>query len=86
MSRATLNTIMQRISIATEQSPVMVFDSGDPNKFNCVFGSTIESKQQLKNPKDRLVGVFHNGMNKHNVRVSLQKEFDRKFMLLDEPL
>ena len=58
MSYSTVSIILERISVATPRSPLVVFTVEDkPGFLRVAFASTVTSQQEIKTGKG-LVGVF----------------------------
>ena len=66
MTQSTLDLIMDRISVATNESPIAVFKVN--GKLDALFASTAETKQLLSTKPSNLVGVFYNTMNPLTVK------------------
>ena len=69
MSQCTIDWVMSRIKVATDQSPVAVFKMpGSTTMFNVVFESTVITKSRINHGDDLLIGIFHQNMSTEWVR------------------
>ena len=69
----TLATILERISVASQESPIAVLKGFEG--IGAVFGNTIGMAEYLAKGPDDVIGVFDNTMNKVEVKATLQKVF-----------
>lgn len=85
MSNGTYNTILGRIAVATPQSPIAVFHRSTFDNFkhdlpldveqpmlDAVFADTIDTMRMIDMKDRRLIGVFHSGMDKQEVKNRLR--------------
>jgi hypothetical protein len=73
MTVQTVEMIKDRISIATEESPVAVFSIYEQGfkKLDAVFASTVQTQKRIKMSCSDLVGVFH--QDSENISKKLRK-------------
>jgi len=62
MSFATVSEVMGRIKLATEESPIAVFTTPEPDKLDAIYFKTVEAAQRIKLRKPKLVGVYFKDM------------------------
>lgn len=62
MSIMTVDLIMERIKIATPDSPIAVFRSAIIGQLDAVFAETVETRRVIRSAEKQLVGVYHRGM------------------------
>lgn len=69
---STVEIIMGRIEMATEESPIAVFRPPVKcGRLNAVFGATVITKQQIAEGGSNLIGLFHKRMDLVNVKRQL---------------
>lgn len=74
MTTQNLATTLQRISVATPESPIVVFNTpghaeGD---YNTMFAQTVRNQKLIKNGGKALIGVFHNELEPEFVKDKIQ--------------
>ncbi|MGB4498520.1 MAG: hypothetical protein WBI40_07465 [Methylococcaceae bacterium] len=77
MSESIISVIMDRISVASEISPIAVFKStsskkdSDFPKLNAVFANTVQTQFLIKNELGEFIGVFTKNDDKEKVKSTL---------------
>ena len=71
MSKASLNSVLDRIKTATERSPIAVFRTQQPDTYNAVFGATIHTQNLIKANDPDFIGLYHAGMNTTRIMAEL---------------
>jgi hypothetical protein len=71
MSYSNVDAIMERIKIATKQSPIAVFTGS--RGLNAVFGATIDTLTKINYEPENYVGMFYGEMDQAEVRDILEK-------------
>ena len=61
MSKSSIATVLTRIAVATEESPIAVFYTDDPAEFEAVFAAPITTKRLILASGDRYIGTYHRG-------------------------
>ena len=68
MTTATLQTIMERMKVATPESPLAVFRVGSSGmEYDCCFGATIAAQKRIKDSKSFIM-LVHRDRSKEGVR------------------
>ena len=62
MSIMTVDLIMEKIKIATPESPIAVFKCDIIGQLDAVFAETVETRRVIRSAEKQLVGVYHKGM------------------------
>lgn len=70
MAATNINTILQRVSVATPESPIAVFRIG--NNLHSTFGSTVRTQEWIIAGKPELIGLFHRGIPIKTITMMLQ--------------
>lgn len=73
MSIMSVKLIMERIAIATPNSPIAVFRYGKSKYLNAMFGSTVRTMQQIRNGDPDLIGIYDKTMNAHEIELELMR-------------
>lgn len=63
---------MERIGVATEKSPIAVFQCNAYGKVDAAFAGTIFTQYRIASKHPRLVGVYHGGMSKGLIKDKLR--------------
>lgn len=71
MSISTIDIVMGRIEVASEESPIAVFKTKERGLYEAQFASTVFGKKRVKKDK-ALIGVFHNKMPKSMVKARIR--------------
>lgn len=58
MAIQTKAVILDRLTVASAESPIVVFKSSLKDRYDAYFESTIVSKIMIKKYPDSLVGIF----------------------------
>ena len=72
MSLSTLDIIIDRIKLATEESPIVVFKQPMEKNLNAVFADTVFTKRWIKYKEFFFVGNFHRNMELDEVKRQLK--------------
>jgi len=75
MSIGTIETIIGRISAATQDSQIAVFVTSDCFKdrtLDAKFANTVKTLQKIDNNDPKLVGCFDCSMDEYKVREALK--------------
>ena len=62
MSVSDIETTMERIAFATEDSPIAVFRSNIPGRVNAMFANSLKVQERIQNKDPHLIGVYHGMM------------------------
>ena len=67
MSISDIETTMERIAFATEDSPIAVFRSNIPGRVNAMFANSLKVQERIQNKDPHLVGIYHGLMKKRHI-------------------
>ena len=68
MSVSSIETILERTTVATPESPLAVFRVGSAGaKLDCIFGATLSAKERIKDSKSFIM-LIHRDMDKQGVK------------------
>ncbi len=59
MSVSSVSVVIGRIKCASESSPIAVFRTYTPGRYNAVFARTVITANRIKEGCADLIGVFH---------------------------
>jgi hypothetical protein len=78
MSISNIKTILDRISVATDESPIVVFKSlGQKGiELDAVFGSTFATSESIKNNERIFVGSYHQRHDTGRIERELKRAKD----------
>lgn len=71
MSISDIETTMERIAFATEESPIAVFRCNIPGRVNAMFANSVGVQERIQNNDTLLIGVYHGMMKKRHIEKQL---------------
>lgn len=81
MSKMSLKLTMDRIEIASKQSPIVVCLCDSPYIVDTFFGATVMSQRMIENKDPSIIGVYDKSMGLQSVekeiRAALKGEWDK---------
>ena len=67
MSISDIETTMERIAFATEDSGIAVFRCNTPGRVNAMFANCIGVQERIQNNDPALIGVYHGLMRTRHI-------------------
>lgn len=67
MSISDIETTMERIAFATEDSPIAVFRCNIPGRVNAMFANSIGVQERIRNKDQMLIGAYNGLMKKRHI-------------------
>lgn len=71
MSISDIETTMDRIAFASEDSPIAVFRCNIPGKVNAMFANSIGVQERIRNKDPMLIGIYHGTMKRRRIEKEL---------------
>lgn len=81
MAVLDVDSIIEKIKIAEQDSPIAVFLGPYRDRLNAVFAHTVETQRWIRDGVHPLVGVYHNKMNIEQIRRFLHGVIDEAAVL-----
>lgn len=72
MTLCTIEQAMDRIRVATQESPVAVFTTEQAHRVDVVFADTVHTRNRMDIDRRRLVGVFDQTMELGRARANIR--------------
>ncbi len=74
MAKMTIQTVLERIRIAPNDSPLLILTCREKDNVLCYFANTVTSQQFIRAKPSSLIGVFDGSMDLEEIKKQMKNQ------------